>query len=163
LDHDVPVWIERGQEGANRGGFTRADIAGDQADAAFLDDEVEASHEFLKAWGGQHIRCGNGLGKGGGFEAEELLIHDLGLRGRVECVEIREPNGADLFAERGFVFVAQTSQKVGVGGGVCAQSGQNELRDVEMKLAFVVHNRDRREWLAVAIHIEFGEIKRIEA
>ena len=29
---------------------------------------------------------GNGLGKGGGFEAEELLIHDLeGISGRVEC------------------------------------------------------------------------------
>ena len=109
LNEDMAVGIEGGKEGADGCGFAGADIAGDEADAALFDDKVEASDEFLEAGSDEHIWGGNSLGKGGGFEAEELLIHDLGLLVRGQ---IRELDGANLFAHSGIMFVAQTRQKV---------------------------------------------------
>ena len=56
MDRDVPVWVERSQEGADEVDLPEPISPVTKQMPRSLMREVEASHEFLKAWGGQHIR-----------------------------------------------------------------------------------------------------------
>lgn len=54
-DHQIAVSVQTGGEGTDGGGLTGADLAGDQAAAAFAHQISQACGEFLLAGGGEQL------------------------------------------------------------------------------------------------------------
>ena len=75
IDDEVTVEVKAGGESAHGGGFARAKLAGDEAEALLADEKGEACGEFLLASGVEQVSGGDGLGKGQAGEAVELLEH----------------------------------------------------------------------------------------
>lgn len=75
VDDDEAGRVEPVDEGAQGGGLARADLAGDQADAALADQEAQAGLELLLAGGHEELAGGQAAAEGGDAEAVELLEH----------------------------------------------------------------------------------------
>jgi len=75
VDDEIAVRIETGGETAHAGGLAGAGLAGDQAQAAVLEQVVQASAQLVLAFGLEELLRGDIFGEGQAGEAEELLQH----------------------------------------------------------------------------------------
>jgi hypothetical protein len=71
--NEVSVGVEIGGEAAEGGGFSAAGFAGDQAEAAVLEQIVETGAEFALSVGVEELVRGNIFGEREACEAEKLL------------------------------------------------------------------------------------------
>jgi len=75
VDSQVAVGVEGGDKAADGGGFARANLSGEQANALFADQVGQTGAQLGLAAGGQDLWGGNILGKGQAGKAVELLEH----------------------------------------------------------------------------------------
>jgi hypothetical protein len=73
VNDGVEVAVERVSEGAQSGGFTGADVAGDESGETFLEGKGKATLDLLVTARGEEIGSRNRFAEGGGAEAVKVI------------------------------------------------------------------------------------------
>ena len=100
IDNQELIGVEGRDETAQSGGFSRTDLAGEQANAALAGQEGEAAGKFLQGRGREKVVGRDVFGEGQADEAIMVLVHVIPPQARVQRMDWQRGAGGQNEAAR---------------------------------------------------------------